>query len=90
VIAADAGADCDVPAILLTRCPVTHALRLAEFPGESSLRQLAEALAQVHRVGVTAVGYRLYFDRGAAAPTPLDADLQRSENYASTLLAART
>lgn len=44
IAAAPAGADCDVPAILLTRCPDTP--RPAEFPGESSLRQFAEALAQ--------------------------------------------
>ena len=47
VIAADpGGADCDVPAILLTRLP-GHSPRPAEVPVEGSLRQLAEALAQI-------------------------------------------
>jgi aminoglycoside phosphotransferase (APT) family kinase protein len=72
VIAADpAGADCDVPAILLTRLP-GHGPRPAGIPGESSLRQLAEALAHIHSVDAAAgpelASYRLYFDRAAAVP----------------------
>lgn len=72
VMAADpAGTDCDVPAILLTRLP-GHSPRPADIPVESSLRQLAEALAQIHSVNAAAgpelASYRQYFDRAAAAP----------------------
>ena len=71
VIAADpGGADCDVPAILLTRLP-GHSPRLADVAVEGSLRQLAEALAQIHNIsaadGPELASYRLYFDRSAAA-----------------------
>jgi aminoglycoside phosphotransferase (APT) family kinase protein len=72
VIAADhAGAQCDVPAILLTRLP-GHSPRPAGIRGENSCRQLAEALAQIHQAGGTAGRqldtYRLYYDHAAAAP----------------------
>jgi aminoglycoside phosphotransferase (APT) family kinase protein len=72
VIAADpGGAQCDVPAILLTRLS-GHSPRPADIPGENSCRQLAEALTQIHQAGGTAgrqLGtYRLYYDRAAAAP----------------------
>ncbi len=72
VIAADpAGAQCDVPAILLTRLS-GHSPRPADISGENSCPQLAEALTQIHQAGGTAgrqLGtYRLYYDRAAAAP----------------------
>jgi aminoglycoside phosphotransferase (APT) family kinase protein len=72
VVAADpAGAQCDVPAILLTRLP-GHPPRPAEVSGARFCSDLAEALAQIHAVDATRARrlepYRLYYDRTHAAP----------------------
>lgn len=72
VVAADAaGVHCDVPALLLTRLP-GHPPRPADSGASGFYRQLAETLARIHHAGVAAEArldpYRLYYDRGRAAP----------------------
>lgn len=80
VVAADPdGAQCDAPEILLIRLP-GHPPRRADIDGDEAGGQLAEALAQIHDVNISAderlAGFRLYYDLARAAPAPWMIDTQ--------------